>query len=110
MEPGALTPPGSEPGPGSVVARPAWAERLATALSLALCAWGHYGVVALVTAQKLRVAHVGILAPLAVLLYPWRPRAARLHAADLALAVLSAASLAYVLWDFDAFVYRGSRP
>ncbi|MET0556834.1 MAG: TRAP transporter fused permease subunit, partial [Vicinamibacteria bacterium] len=44
------------------------------------------------------------------LLYPWRPRAARLHAADLALAVLSAASLAYVLWDFDAFVYRGSRP
>jgi TRAP transporter 4TM/12TM fusion protein len=66
--------------------------------------------VALVTAQKLRVAHVGLLVPLAYLLYPWRPRANRLSAADVALAVLSALALAYVLWDFDAFVYRSSRP
>jgi TRAP transporter 4TM/12TM fusion protein len=112
VEPGALTTevPEGEPVPGSGRPRPAWAEGTATALSLALCAWGLYGVVALVTAQKLRVAHVGILVPLAFLLYPWRPRATRLQAVDVALAVLSAASLAYVLWDFDAFVYRGSRP
>lgn len=92
------------------VARPAWAERTATALSLALCAWGLYGVMALVTAQRLRVAHVGLLVPLAFLLYPWRPGVRRLGAVDVALAVLSALSLAHVLWDFDAFVYRGSRP
>jgi TRAP transporter 4TM/12TM fusion protein len=112
VERGALTPdaPEGEPVPGSVLARPVWVERVASALSLALCAWGLYGVLALVTAQKLRVAHVGLLAPLAFLLYPWRPRAARLNAVDVALAALSAASLAYVLWDFDAFVYRGSRP
>jgi TRAP transporter 4TM/12TM fusion protein len=102
--------PAVEPVPGSVVARPAWAERTATALSLALCGWGLYGVVALVTAQKLRVAHVGLLVPLAFLLYPWRARARRLGVVDVVLAVLSAGSLAYVLWDFDAFVYRGSRP
>ena len=102
--------PEGEPVPGSIVGRPAWAERTATALSLALCAWGLYGVVALVTAQKLRVAHVGLLVPLAFLLYPWRARARRLGVVDVALAVLSALSLAYVLWDFDAFVYRGSRP
>lgn len=102
--------PSAEPVPGGAVTRPAWADRTATALSLALCGWGLYGVVALVTAQKLRVAHVGLLVPLAFLLYPWRARARRVGAADAALAVLSAASLAYVLWDFDAFVYRGSRP
>lgn len=107
---GALTPaavPEGEPLPGAASARPAWGERAATALSLALCAWGLYGVVALVTAQQLRVTHVGLLVPLAFLLYPWR---ARLGPLDVALAALSAASFAYVLWDFDAFVYRGSRP
>jgi TRAP transporter 4TM/12TM fusion protein len=102
--------PAADPVPGTVVARPAWAERTATGLSLALCGWGLYGVVALVTAQKLRVAHVGLLVPLAFLLYPWRARARRLGLVDVVLAVLSAVSLAYVLWDFDAFVYRGSRP
>jgi TRAP transporter 4TM/12TM fusion protein len=99
-----------EPVPGSGRTRPAWAERTASTLSLSLCAWGLYGVVALVTAQKLRVAHVGLLVPLAYLLYPWRPRAKHLSAADVGLAVLSAVALAYVLWDFDAFVYRSSRP
>jgi TRAP transporter 4TM/12TM fusion protein len=106
----ALSADATDAVPGHVTARPAWAERTATALSLALCAWGFYGVVALVTAQKLRVVHLGLLVPIAFLLYPGRPGARRLGALDVALAALSALSLAYVLWDFDAFVYRGSRP
>lgn len=110
MERDALTPAEGEPVPGGGLVRPLWAERTASALSLALGAWGLYGVLALVTAQQLRAAHVGLVVPLAFLLYPWRPGARGLSAGDVVLALLGAASFAYVLWDFDAFVYRGSRP
>ena len=67
-------------------------------------------MLATVTAQKLRVAHVGLLLPLAFLLFPAHPRWKRLHPADVALAVIGAASMAYVVWDFDAFIYRSSAP
>jgi TRAP transporter 4TM/12TM fusion protein len=77
---------------------------------VALSLWGVYGVLATVTAQKLRVAHVGLLLPLVFLLFPAHLRAKRLHPADVLLAALGAASMAYVVWDFDAFIYRSSAP
>ena len=79
-------------------------------LAIALSLWGLYGVLATVTAQKLRVAHVGLLLPLVFLLFPAHRRWPRLHPADLVLAVLGTASMAYVVWDFDAFIYRASAP
>lgn len=80
------------------------------ALAVALSLWGLYGVTAAVTAQKVRVAHVGLLLPLAFLLFPAHPRWARLNPVDVALAAVGTASMAYVVWDFDAFIYRASAP
>jgi TRAP transporter 4TM/12TM fusion protein len=79
-------------------------------LAVALSLWGLYAVMATVTAQKVRVTHVGLLLPLVFLLFPAHPRWARLNPLDLALAALGAASMAYVVWDFDAFIYRASAP
>jgi TRAP transporter 4TM/12TM fusion protein len=80
------------------------------ALAVALSLWGLYGVLGTVTAQKLRVAHVGLLLPLVFLLFPLHPRWARLNPIDVALAALGTLSMVYVWWDFDAFIYRSSAP
>lgn len=77
---------------------------------MALSLWGLYGVLATVTAQKVRAVHVGLVLPLVFLLFPAHPRWKRLHPVDVALAIAGAASMAYVVWDFDAFIYRSSGP
>lgn len=79
-------------------------------LAAALGVWGLYGVLATVTALKLRVVHVGLLLPLVFLVHPAHPRWKRLHPVDVALAIAGAASMVYVVWDFDAFIYRSSGP
>jgi TRAP transporter 4TM/12TM fusion protein len=63
-----------------------------------------------VSAQKLRVVHLGLVLPLSFLIYPAHRRLRRLNALDVALAILGVASMGYVLMDFDAFLERSSDP
>jgi TRAP transporter 4TM/12TM fusion protein len=63
-----------------------------------------------VPAHKVRAVHLGLVLALCFLMHPGRGRPRRLLPLDLLLAAAGAASMAYLLWDFDAFVERSSRP
>jgi TRAP transporter 4TM/12TM fusion protein len=67
-------------------------------------------VVLTVPAHKVRAGHLGLVLALCFLLRPGRGRSRRPSPLDLLLAAAGAASMVYLLWDFDAFVERSSRP
>jgi TRAP transporter 4TM/12TM fusion protein len=89
---------------------PSWTRHAVRALALALALWGLYSAVGTVPAQTLRIVHVGLLLALSFLLHPALRRQPRLAGPDVLLAVAGLLGAGYVLWDFDAFVYRSSAP
>jgi TRAP transporter 4TM/12TM fusion protein len=89
---------------------PPWARGAVLSLALALALWGLYSAVGTVPAHTLRIAHVGLLLALSFLLHPALRSRPRLSALDVVLAFAGLVCAGYVLWDFDAFVYRSAAP
>ncbi|NTU60116.1 MAG: C4-dicarboxylate ABC transporter permease, partial [Deltaproteobacteria bacterium] len=70
-----------------------------------------YAAYGIVPAQILRAIHVGLVLFLSYLLFPAVPRLRnRLLWYDVLLALLSLATVVYLLWDFDQFIYRAVTP
>jgi len=70
-----------------------------------------YAAYAIVPAQVLRAIHVGFVLFLSFFLFPVAPRFRdRIMAFDVVLALLSVAAIAYMLVDFDDFIYRAVTP
>lgn len=84
-----------------------WVVRVAAIL---MSVWGLYSAAGKVPAQLLRAVHVGFLFFLAFLLYPPSKARRRLTVLDWLLALAGVAAMAYIVLDFDEFVYRSVTP
>ena len=70
-----------------------------------------YAAYAIVPAQVLRAIHVGFVLFLSFFLFPIAPRFRdRIMSFDVVLALLSVATIVYLLVDFDNFIYRAVTP
>jgi TRAP transporter 4TM/12TM fusion protein len=79
-------------------------------LAWGLALWGLHAALGTAPAHVVRVVHLGLLLALAFLLVPVHPRHRRLNLLDVALAIAGLIVAGYVVWDFEAFVYRSAAP
>lgn len=100
--------------PGSVSdtpVAPAARSRFLGVLLAAFVAWSLYGAVVPVETYLFRMVHMGFVFALAFLVFPVKngaPRWTRL--VDAGLALLGVATIAWALWDLDAFSRRSTLP
>jgi TRAP transporter 4TM/12TM fusion protein len=86
-------------------------DRAITALAVAMSLFALYSAVVPVTTQILRSAFVALLLALSFLYYPMTPKyKGRITFIDIGLAVSGLASIAYMLFDFEDFIYRAVTP
>jgi len=82
-----------------------------TAVGVLMSLFHLYAAYGIVPAQILRTIHVGLVLFLSFFLFPALPRFRdRIMAYDVALALLSLAAVAYMLIDFEEFIYRAVTP
>jgi TRAP transporter 4TM/12TM fusion protein len=82
-----------------------------TAVAVLMSLFHLYTAYGVVPAQRLRAIHVGFVLFLCFLLFPAARRFRdRLMWFDAVLALLALASIGYMLWDFDDFIYRAVTP
>jgi TRAP transporter 4TM/12TM fusion protein len=86
-------------------------DRVITALAVAMSLFALYSAVVPVTTQILRSAFVALLLALSFLYYPMTPKSkGRVTLIDIGLAVSGLASISYMLFDFEDFIYRAVTP
>ena len=86
-------------------------DRVITALALALSIFALYSSVVPVTTQILRSVFVAFLLALSFLYYPASPKyKGKIALIDIIFAVLGLACIAYMLFDFEEFIYRAVTP
>jgi TRAP transporter 4TM/12TM fusion protein len=82
-----------------------------TALAVATSLFAIYGAVGTVTTQILRGVHVALILILIFLHYPAaRKFRSKVTILDIALVLLAVASIGYMLYDFEEFIYRAVTP
>ena len=102
------TAPVTEAVPPAQAAPP---PRLASLLYVGFVGWSLVGAVVPIETYLFRMVHMAFIFLLAFLVYPafkGAPRWSR--RADVALALLGLASIAYAIWDLDGFVRRSTLP
>jgi TRAP transporter 4TM/12TM fusion protein len=88
-----------------------WPNAFVTWAAVATSLFHLYAAYAIVPAQILRAVHVGLVLSLLFLVFPAAGRfRARIHWLDVALALLSVATIAWLLLDFDEFIERAVTP
>ncbi|MEW6267213.1 MAG: TRAP transporter fused permease subunit [Thermodesulfobacteriota bacterium] len=88
-----------------------WKQHLVTYLAVGVSLFHLYAAVATITTQVLRGLHVMMVLFLSYLVCP--PSAGSRKSIgwyDVALAFLGAATIIYMLWDFEEFIYRAVTP
>ncbi len=82
-----------------------------TYFAVAMTIFHLYAAVATITTQILRGVHVGMVLFLSFLVFPITPKKrGSLAWYDVLAALLSVATIAYMLWDFEDFIYRAVTP
>jgi len=80
-------------------------------LYLAFVGWSLYGAVVPIETYLFRLVHMGFIYALSFLAFPLRARAGGwTRALDAGLGLLGVATVAYALWDLDAFIRRSTLP
>lgn len=91
-------------------ATPFW-KWIVTALAVATSLFAIYAAVGTITTQILRGVHVALILCIIFLHYPAAPRFKnRVNFVDIFLVLISIASIAYMLLDFEEFIYRAVTP
>lgn len=82
-----------------------------TVLAVAMSAFAIYSAILPVTTQIVRGVHVALLLALSFLYYPLLKRyKTKISVFDIVLSVISLATIAYMLIDFEEFIYRAVTP
>jgi TRAP transporter 4TM/12TM fusion protein len=88
-----------------------WFDTFITVVAVVMSLYHLYAAVATVTTQVLRGVHVAFVLFLGFLVFPpFRKSKQRLAWYDLLLALLGVATIAYMLIDFEEFIYRAVTP
>ena len=86
-------------------------DKIITVLAVAMSAFAIYSTIIPVTTQILRGIHVAFLMALTFLCYPIAKKfKGKINFIDIILLVLSIATIGYMLWDFEGFIYRAVTP
>ncbi|MBI4800400.1 MAG: TRAP transporter fused permease subunit [Desulfarculus sp.] len=87
------------------------AQKFITYFALAMTLFHLYAAVATITTQILRGVHVGMVLFLSFLVFPITPKKrGSLAWYDVLAALISVATIVYMLWDFEEFIYRAVTP
>lgn len=82
-----------------------------TYFAVAMTVFHLYAAVATITTQILRGVHVGMVLFLSFMVFPITPKKrGSLAWYDVLAALISVATIAYMLWDFEEFIYRAVDP
>ena len=88
-----------------------WKQDFVTYFAVFMSLYHLYAAVATITTQVLRGVHVAMVLFLSFLAFPpTKKRLGSIAWYDVFLALLGAATIAYMLVDFDAFIYRAVTP
>ena len=88
-----------------------WKQDFVTYFAVIMSLYHLYAAVATITTQVLRGVHVAMVLFLSFLAFPpTKKRLGSIAWYDVFLALLGAATIAYMLVDFDAFIYRAVTP
>ncbi len=82
-----------------------------TYFAVAMTVFHLYAAVATITTQILRGVHVGMVLFLSFMVFPITPKKrGSLAWYDVVAALISVSTIAYMLWDFEEFIYRAVDP
>jgi TRAP transporter 4TM/12TM fusion protein len=86
-------------------------DRIITVIAVATSLFAVYVAVGTITTQILRGVHVALILTLIFLFYPMAGRFRnKVQVIDIVLALLSILCIAYMLYDFEDFIYRSVTP
>ncbi|MGH2348987.1 MAG: TRAP transporter permease [bacterium] len=87
------------------------AGQFITAILVLMSMYHLWSTQATVIAQQHRTIHLLFVLFLVFLLYPgWKSARTRIHPVDVVLSLASIAAMGWILYDFEAFIYRASIP